>query len=96
MPCQTKYVESGIFELTFADPISLAEIADAVEQMDQLANDYGIEKYVTVNDFASCKNIPSDISNMKRIADGAGRLKGAVVVKAPLITQIMGRMVGRR
>ncbi|MCA9902529.1 MAG: hypothetical protein KC547_01625 [Anaerolineae bacterium] len=85
----------GIILVKYTDPLTIVEIADAVEAFQQIADEFGFDRYVTINDFTESKRFPSDLSNVQRLAAQDKRAVGAVVVKAPLFTQIVGRMVSR-
>ncbi|MCA9902528.1 MAG: hypothetical protein KC547_01620 [Anaerolineae bacterium] len=88
-------IDAGVFLVQYSDPLTFDEVADVVETFKQLRDEYGLDQYVTISDLSNCKNPPSDITNARQMVVQDKRMIGAVIVKAPLLAQIIGRIVRR-
>ena len=95
MAVQGQRLEPGIVYFRFGSNVSVKDIVDAVEQASQMATEAGDEQCVIVSNFEGGTHIPFDLHNFKKLAVRHQLLIGTVTIGAPMMTQMMGRMIDR-
>ncbi|MCA9905029.1 MAG: hypothetical protein KC547_14335 [Anaerolineae bacterium] len=75
--------------------ITFQELVDGNLQANRLAHEANDPTYVTIVHFEPGVTTPFDLLNIKNLALDLDGFAGAVTIGAPMVTQILGRMLHR-
>lgn len=95
MSVQTERVEPGIIYVHLDTNITFQELVDGNKEANRLAHEANDPAYVTIVHFESGVTTPFDLINIKNLALKLDGFAGAITIGAPMMTQILGRMVHR-
>ena len=93
MPINVSYIENQIYRGEWIGDITIEEVIHKMKETSVLATEHGNDKFVLIIDLTQVGTIPFDLLNLRNIADSDHRVACYVVVKAPLVGQILGKML---
>ena len=95
MAVQIERLEPGIIYLHYDKHMTMQDVVEASSGSSQAARAAGDERFVSINHFEPGVRIPFDLHNLKQIVSDIDHPIGAIVIDAPLMTQLLGRMIDR-
>lgn len=90
MPTKTDRIEPGIYRVYWIGDVTIQEIFQARDEINMLAADDNITRYIGIIDGTQTQSLPLDLRMLTRSVN-----EGAIVylvLNAPMVGEMMGRM----
>ena len=95
MSAHVERLEPGIFRVFYDKNTSIRDLVEFSSEVGRVAEAAGDTRYVTINEFEAGFNVPLDIHHLKKAVLSVRLPVGAVMIGAPMMTQILARMLDR-
>ena len=95
MPVNVTHMEPHIYRAEWHGAVHIEDVIVKMQELSAMASQNGDHTYVLLVDLTTVTKIPFDIQNLRKTADSDTRVGCYVIVQAPAVGQLLGRMLDK-